>query len=118
MGLISIEGMEFFAYHGCISEERVIGTSFIVDFHYETNTIAAQSSDNLSDTLNYQSVYLLISAEMKIKSHLLEHVAQRILSSVLKTYPQISFAKIKLSKINPPLGGKTDRVSFTVSSEN
>lgn len=117
MGVISIEGMEFFAYHGCISEERVIGTPFKVDFTYELNTTSAQLSDNLSDALNYQSIYQLISTEMKIKSHLLEHVAHRILNSVLNAYPQISYASIKLSKLNPPLGGKTDSVSFTLSHE-
>jgi hypothetical protein len=38
MGMISVEGMEFFAYHGCFAEEQVIGTRFIVDFYFETDT--------------------------------------------------------------------------------
>ena len=31
MSQISIEGMEFFAYHGCFAEEQIIGTKFLVD---------------------------------------------------------------------------------------
>jgi dihydroneopterin aldolase len=31
MATIRIEGMDFFAYHGCFTEESIIGTRFEVD---------------------------------------------------------------------------------------
>ena len=43
---------------------------------------------------------------MAIPSHLLEHVANRILESVRRAFPQISSAEISIDKLNPPLGGK------------
>jgi len=118
MGLISIENMEFFAYHGCFSEEQIIGTRFIVDLYIEGDTKEAEQTDKLSKTINYQDVFLLVKEQMAIKSHLLEHVGRRILSKLQESYPEIQFAEIKVSKMNPPLGGKVGNVSLTLSTED
>ena len=115
MGLIKLEGMEFFAYHGCFTEEQVIGNQFIVDLGVEINTGEAEKSDDLSKAVNYQILYDLVASEMKKKSRLLEHVAGRILDSVYKTCPNISNVTVKIAKINPPLGGKVQRVSVTLN---
>ncbi len=110
--------MEFFAYHGCFAEERVIGTRFIVDCTLEADTSIAQESDHLNDTINYQSVYLLVKTEMAIKSHLLEHVAQRILRALLSQFEGIVYAEVKISKLNPPLGGKINKVSVVLTTDD
>ena len=64
MSKISLEGMEFFAYHGCFSEEQIIGTRFIVDLWIDANTLEAEDTDKLSKTLNYQEIYLLVKEQM------------------------------------------------------
>ena len=112
MSVISIEGMEFFAYHGCFKEEQIIGTKFNVDLFLETDTSVAEQSDNLSDTVNYLAVYQSVKDEMNTKSKLLEHVARRILNRVKQDFPSIVHARIKIKKLNPPLGGKMDFVSL------
>jgi len=111
MATISIEGMEFFSYHGCFKEEQIIGTRFTVDLFMETDTHEAEISDVLSKTVNYQAVYGFVAEEMATKSKLLENVARRILDRLTKEFPQISSARIKISKMNPPVGGKVTRVS-------
>ena len=111
MGTISVEGMEFFAYHGCFHEEQIIGTRFTVDLFMDTDTSEAETTDNLAKTVNYQAVYGLVANEMKVKSKLLEHVARRILDRLGNEFPQITGARIKISKMNPPVGGKVERVS-------
>jgi dihydroneopterin aldolase len=118
MGMISVEGMEFFAYHGCFAEEQVIGTRFIVDFYFATDTSQPEISDDLKQTVNYQTVYQLVKKEMGIKAHLLEHVAHRILKSVMAAFPAIEAAEVKISKLNPPLGGKVDKVCVTLSTDD
>lgn len=118
MGLISIENMEFFAYHGCFSEEQIIGTRFIVDLYIEADTQEAEETDQLSKTINYQDVFLLVKEQMEIKSKLLEHLARRVLNKLRQNYPAIEFAEIKISKMNPPLGGKVGNVSLTLSTED
>jgi len=114
MGLISISGMEFFAYHGCFAEEQIIGNKFIVDLEFISNTENAELSDDLSKTVNYQAVYGIVKAEMEIKSKLLEHIAKRIIDSVYENFPLIESMKITISKLNPPVGGKVDRVSVSL----
>ncbi len=117
MSTISVEQMEFYAYHGCFKEEQIIGTRFLVDLYLETDTEKAEKSDDLTDTVNYQEVYLLVKKEMEIKSKLLEHVGRRILNSVKQRFPQITTASLKISKMNPPLGGKMKNVSLTMRLE-
>lgn len=117
MSTISIEQMEFYAYHGCFKEEQIIGTRFLVDLYLETNTSKAERTDDLIDTVNYQEVYLLVKTEMEIKSKLLEHVGRRILDAVQGKYPQIASAELKISKMNPPLGGKMKNVSLIMRAE-
>lgn len=115
MSLISLEGMEFYAYHGCFKEEQIIGTKFIIDLQISLDTTHPEKTDNLSDSLNYQNIYLLIKKEMQIKSNLLEHIGRRILNSLKKEFPNIENAILKISKLNPPLGGKIKNVSLTIN---
>lgn len=114
MALISIEKMEFYAYHGCFEEEQKIGTWFNVDLSLEVDTSKAEKSDNIEDTVNYQSVYQVVKEQMMIPSHLLENVARRILDAVGKNFPAVSYAWVKVKKMNPPLGGVMDSVSVEI----
>jgi 7,8-dihydroneopterin aldolase/epimerase/oxygenase len=114
MSVISIEGMEFFAYHGCFKEEQVIGTKFNIDLYLTVNTSKAEESDNLYDTVNYQEVFRLVKKEMEVTSKLLEHVGRRILLRISTVFPQVEKATLKIKKLNPPLGGKMDFVSISL----
>ncbi len=111
MSVISIEGMEFFAYHGCFKEEAIIGTKFRIDLFLKTDTRKAEASDELQDTVNYQKVYEYVKSEMQTRSNLLEHVGRRILVRVKQEFPEVNYAQIKIRKLNPPLGGKMDFVA-------
>jgi 7,8-dihydroneopterin aldolase/epimerase/oxygenase len=117
MALIELEEMEFHAHHGCFKEERIVGNSFKVNFRFETDTKNAENSDNLNDTINYQTVYSLIKEEMTKPSHLLEHVAHRILDKIYGQFPEIKKAEIKVSKLNPSMGGKIKSVSVILGKE-
>ena len=114
MGLIEIEGMHFYAYHGHFETEQIVGNDFIVDLKLNTDCSKAAISDNLDDALNYQAVYTLIKKEMAIKSKLLENVASRILDSLYNNFSSIDKAQVKISKMNPPMGGKIEKVSVTL----
>ena len=115
MGQIEIEGMEFFAYHGHYPVEKEVGNKFIVNINITTDCEKAGKSDQLEDALDYQKVYLLIKNEMSISSDLLEHVATRILDKLYLEFPEISHASVKISKMNPPMGGQIEKVSLTLS---
>jgi dihydroneopterin aldolase len=112
--MIAIEGMEFYAYHGCFKEEKEIGTHFTLDFYFKNDTRRPEESDNITDAISYLDVYQLIKTEMAVSSDLLEHVARRIIRVVMDQYEDMSWAKVKIQKMNPPLGGKMKSVSFTL----
>jgi len=114
MGKIEIEGMEFYAFHGHFTAEQVVGNRFLVDLTLISDSSEAAKSDNLADAMDYQIAYRIVKEEMQIKSHLLEHVAQRIIDRLYDECPSIEKAKIKLSKLNPPMGGEIEKVSVTL----
>lgn len=117
MSVISLQGMEFYAYHGCFDAEQVIGTRFTVDLMLETDVQQASQTDNLLQTVNYLTVYQMVKGEMAQKSHLLEHVARRILTKLMQQFPTVNYAEVKVAKMNPPLGGKLTSVSITMTTE-
>ncbi len=110
-GCIEIENMEFFAYHGCYKEEQIVGNKFLVNIYIKTDCRKASQTDSIYDALNYQEVYNLIKAEMAITSHLLEHVCGRIINRLKAAFPSIDELRVRVSKMNPPMGGKMDKVS-------
>ena len=114
MSIITLEGMEFYSFHGHFAEEQKIGTHFEVDLTVEVETDTAELSDKLSDTLDYQALYQLVKGEMEKDSKLLEHVARRIIDAVYNTFPQVENVEVTVAKLNPPLGGKMDAVSVTL----
>lgn len=115
MGRISINGMHFYAHHGCFEQERAIGTHFCVDLQMEVDTSRAEVSDSIVDTVNYLEVYQVVKREMEQPSHLLEHVAHRIGEAVQAEFPDTMSVVVKVSKLNPPLGGQMEAVSVEVS---
>ena len=112
MSKITLKDMEFHAYHGCLEHEKQNGNTFLVTLSMEIDTSAAEQSDRLEDTLNYKLVYDVVKEEMDKPSNLIEHIANRIKKSVQAKFPQIKKLKLKLSKLNPPVGGKTAKVSI------
>jgi dihydroneopterin aldolase len=118
MGLIQIEGMEFYAFHGHFREEQIVGNKFIVDLTIETDMVLASQSDNLKDAVNYQKAYEIVKEQMSRKSYLLENIAGRILDALYGEMTAIRKATVKVSKLNPPVGGKIHSVSVVLTRDN
>ena len=115
MGLIQLEGMEFFAYHGHYPEEKTSGHRFLLDLSMTTNTVAAELSDNIHDALNYQAVYVTIKKCMEQNEYnLLEHIGRIILDTLFLQFNQLDHATVKIRKMNPPMGGQITSVSVSI----
>ena len=115
MGKITLNGMNFYAFHGCFAEEQAIGTHFRLDVSFVTDTERAQQTDNIADTVSYLDVYQTIRREMEIPSHLLEHVGERVCTALLSVFPAIERVDVRVSKLNPPLGGQLESVTVEVT---
>ncbi len=110
---IELSGMEFYAFHGCYSEEQRVGGPFRVDLSFEADTARAAASDDINDTVSYLAVYECVRDEMAQPSHLLEHVARRIIGAVKGRFP-VGTVRVRVSKLNPPLGGPVGAASVTM----
>jgi len=110
MGQIRLNGMEFYAYHGCYRDEQEAGNRFRVDITMDTDMQEVSYSDELRDALDYAKVYDLVKQEMNIRSYLLEHVCRRILDSLFEHFPQLNHASVCVAKLNPPVCGKMECV--------
>ena len=117
MGTICVNDIRCHAYHGCMEEEAVIGTSFSVSVEVDADLSSPSKSDFLSDTIDYVSISKIVQEEMGIRSKLIEHVANRILNRLMSDFPNISSSKITLVKHNPPITGDVKSVSITMVSK-
>lgn len=112
--VIELENMKFYAYHGHFEIEQKVGNHFTVCLTVETEVLAALWSDRLKDAVDYQQLHQIVQREMEIPSHLLENVAHRIIQAVFSECQPVSACKVKISKMNPPMGGELEKVSVTI----
>lgn len=117
MGKIFIEGIKIYAHHGCFKEETAIGTNFLVSVKLGVDLVKPAQTDTISDTVNYQSVFLIIKDQMAIPSKILEHVAQRCVNALFSEFSSIKNIKLKISKLNVPLGGHVESVSVQLKQK-
>ncbi|WP_341653363.1 dihydroneopterin aldolase [Blattabacterium cuenoti] len=117
MGKIVLENIKLFGFHGCMPEEKYVGSHYTIYLEIEFDFHQASTNDDLSKTINYVDLYSIVKKEMNINSKLIEHLAQRIIQRI-KEYkkPLIKNTKIKICKENPPLQGNVDRVCIILDN--
>ena len=101
---IYLNDLRFHAFHGVLPQERQVGGDFIISLCIGYDFSKACSTDDVADTISYAEVYELVKHEMEIPSHLLEHVAGRIVNTLSEKYPEITSIDLELTKANPPMG--------------
>ena len=114
MGTIKVKNIRVYAYHGCLIEEGKIGSDYRIDLSVKANLKKSSKSDNLSETVDYVHLNKIVKEEMFIRTKLLETVADKILDRILFEIPIVVKAKVKVSKINPPIGGNVEMVSIVM----
>ena len=115
MGIIKVENIKLFAYHGCLVEEGKIGSDYRVDLKVKADLAKSTKSDELEDTVDYVHLNRIVKEEMAIRAKLLEHVADRIICRVFNEIPMVTTANVDVSKINPPIGGNVEMVTVSLS---
>lgn len=105
--IVSLEGLDFFAYHGFYDEERKKGNDFRCDVSVELKSFDSLD-DNIYDTVNYEDIYKIIDTEMKNTRKLIETVAYHIIKKI-QELDNVTAAKVKIYKLKPPIDGKVER---------
>lgn len=114
MDSIELKNIRIYAFHGCLVEESQIGSDYVVNLKVKADLSEASKSDSLDDTVDYVQLQAIVKEEMAIRSKLLEHVARRIMNSVLLKIEMVQQVEISVAKINPPIGGDVAEVCVTM----
>ena len=112
LGLIKLKNIKVYAYHGCLVEEKKIGSDYRIDLTVKADLTDSAASDKLSDTVDYVHLNKIVKEEMAIRSKLLEHAAERILVRILDEISMVEKVTVDVSKINPPIGGNVEMVTI------
>jgi len=110
MGIVRLQRMTFYGFHGVSRAERETGRRYEVDCELTFDFTAAGASDPLSDTINYQAVYQTIEAVLTSDHiQLLETLATRIVDSLIERFP-VDHTRVRVRKMIPPIPGNLDYI--------
>lgn len=107
---ITLRGMRFMGLHGVTPEERAEPQLFEVDVVLELDLSRAAASDDLADTVDYGTVFVLARRIIEGRSfHLLEALAAAIADAVLATFP-VEWVEARVRKPKAALPGAFETV--------
>ena len=114
---IYLKNIRCYSFHGCLKEEGVIGSDYLVNLWAKGALGKAALTDRLEHAIDYVLLNKIVVEEMAIPAKLLETVAERILNRVLKEDKRIQKVKISVSKICPPINGDVESVVVKLSKK-
>ncbi len=108
---IEIKGLQFYAYHGVMTEEKEIGGKFEIDLEYYYNATKAIIADDLNYAVNYKEILFDIAEFMNGDSYnLIETIAYELLSNLMEKYENVTKMTIRVRKYNIPYKGTLNYV--------
>ena len=113
---ITLERMEFRAFHGCYDLEQQVGNRFTVDLWLETELGRVAEEDSVEIAVNYLTVYEVVREVMGHTQRTIERVAMNIIEAVKMAFPQVERVNCTVAKLAPPLGGKLHSVCVTLEA--
>ena len=108
--------MKFFAHIGTTDAERNQGSDITVNLSYDTETLKAGLSDDLSDAVDYSKIYDTVKHEMSVPCNLIENLAHRIMRELEKKFPTISYIELTLYKHYPKLDGCLEKSGIILTN--
>lgn len=114
--IIHIKGMAFYAYHGVMPEENVLGQKFFVDADIFLKD-AFGNADNLAETVNYADVYSLIKDIVLTERYkLIETLAEKIAAGIIDRF-NCEKVRVEVHKPNAPVPGILEDISVEIMRE-
>lgn len=116
MVTISLNGAEFFAYHGFYPEEQKLGSRFVVDVQVDFDPAGKPGDDKITNTVDYEKLYHIVAEQMGETKKLIETVAQAIANNINQQFPLAESVRVCVKKLNPPFNGKADYASVLITT--
>lgn len=115
---IYINALRLHACHGVLPQERIVGNDYEVTAEVGYDISRAMETDDVADTLNYAELCRVITEEMAVPSALIEHVAGRIAKRIAAEFGAVSSLRIRITKLNPPMGADCDGAGVEIYLTN
>tara|TARA_Y100000813_G_scaffold70830_1_gene50195 strand:- start:84 stop:443 length:360 start_codon:yes stop_codon:yes gene_type:complete len=114
---VKVENLKTYAFHGCMEEEKVIGSEYVVNIEAKCIVGEGAFNDDISKTVDYVDLARIAKEEMLIRSKLLEAVAKRIIDNSFKEISFLNSISVTISKLNPPINADVEAVSVTLEEQ-
>lgn len=112
MAVIAVQNMRFFKSKGLFPLEKKIKQEFRIDLWLDVS-LEGKSDLQLSDTIDYSSVYKSVSEVMSDETDLLEQMAINIKRKLLQEFLNLIKCKVRVTKY-PKLEGAVESVYVEV----
>ena len=100
---VTLEGMEFYAFHGVHDYELERGARFVVDLSMR---LPAPERDALNEAADYSRVYRVVAGVVTgLRFKLIESVASAVADAVLGSEPRVVSVTVRVHKPHAPLPG-------------
>jgi dihydroneopterin aldolase len=114
MGIIRLKNMQLYGFHGVNESEKNLGGRFEVDVELTLSLQSSCVSDNLNDTIDYESIYNKVDNCVKRdKFYLIEALANSIALDILKDH-RIESVVVRVRKPHAPVKGVLDTVEVEI----
>jgi 7,8-dihydroneopterin aldolase/epimerase/oxygenase len=101
---ILVKGLQLFARHGVLAQEKQLGQRFEVDIVAHLDLRAAGASDDYAKTVGYDALMALTTETMTAKSYaLIEAAAEAVAQAVLARFPAVERIEVELRKPAAPI---------------
>ena len=114
---VKVENLKIYAFHGCMNEEKVIGSDYVVNITAICFVNKEVFQDVISGTVDYVDLARIAKQEMSIRAKLLEVVVKRIIDRSFEEIKVLNKISVTISKINPPINADVEAVSVTMAEE-
>lgn len=111
---IDLTGIEVWARHGVLPEEKTRDQRFVVDVRLHLDLGPAARSDSVEDTVDYGTLAAAVHGRVAGERHdLIETVASRVAELVLAD-PRVDRVEVTVHKPDAPIDEEFSDVSVTV----
>ena len=114
---VKVENLKIYAFHGCMDEEKVIGSDYVINMKAVCFVGEKVFNDDITQTVDYVDLARIAKREMAVRSKLLEAVIKRIIDASFKEIDSLEELCVSVSKINPPINADVKAVSVTMSKK-
>lgn len=112
---IRLTGIQIYAHHGALDEERRLGQLFEVDCEVAGDFGRGGSGDDLYWTVDYTLLYRELERAFLAETYrLLETCATELSQAVLRNFPPVEEVVIRVRKPHVPMGGVIRNVEVEI----